>query len=659
MAERDVASEDSWSNSDGTADDSLDGNPDSRTPRHSQLPIVSPSDKSERYFATMNRSSRRHVMPEEASAGRTLSYLSPENPLSAADDDQRRDSSAGSLTEDTVDLCARGDAVPAAGGQSEAYDEDEDEDAEGTLSDPSQQDILDHGSERRRRSREPRSHHLDASHASMLGRPGDPNLWPLMEELMSLESELTKEAKRLYERKQRLKKREQRAAELERLACQSHDRLAQCAELEVTQRWSKLEEERRAHTHNLMELVRRRDKEVQRLEASFSTMREANHELKEKVSKLETESIAFSKQLSSSQRRVRNLQARCRLQDQHQNSAEVVREAMARSKRVQDAGHAQSSSSGRSAASTVQSSSQQDGRYIIPFCTLLEWIVDAQLMSSWKKVQHGPTKMKPDEFQAQCAKLLPLVVELLTTCDVSTMANQIAIPCLRFALVSSRFITHSSVSAAVQSQRASLLMMFRHLGEAMTRPKGSNQPAMLASASWHVQLLSSLFVLANVNRTDLVLHAFDVLRNSLRNAVQKSIFLNHSGMGVIVMFMRSSTAPSLVSAAVDVHLHLVNEPAIVDRFLQACCNEEWFHSVSCLLRDHKNFVLAEKLSIVLQKLATARIAQQHFVAHQLVPIAEQLMQRCGPDKAFLLLNLRSLVSQVTGTVKEAAKRARS
>ena len=60
-------------------------------------------------------------------------------------------------------------------------------------------------------------------------------------------------------------------------------------------------------------------------------------------------------------------------------------------------------SNSTSASLPVDSSSGE--RFIEPFCSLLEWIVDAQLMQPWKKIQNGPMKITPEEFQMQCARV--------------------------------------------------------------------------------------------------------------------------------------------------------------------------------------------------------------------------------------------------------------
>uniref|UniRef100_A0A4W4FDT1 Uncharacterized protein n=1 Tax=Electrophorus electricus TaxID=8005 RepID=A0A4W4FDT1_ELEEL len=138
----------------------------------------------------------------------------------------------------------------------------------------------------------------------------------------------------------------------------------------------------------------------------------------------------------------------------------------------------------------------------------------------------------------------------------------------------------------------------------------------------------------------IVTQATDVLHDDVGMEDGKAFFLKYQALAVILAVLRAGN-PSLQVRAMDILLQMGAESR---DFLQACSTEQFFRWASTFLRSTRlDLTLAEKLSILLQKLSGIRSNKRLFEAFSLHLLLQEMHRTTNPAHAFLTINLSSIL----------------
>ncbi|VDI66223.1 Hypothetical predicted protein [Mytilus galloprovincialis] len=297
---------------------------------------------------------------------------------------------------------------------------------------------------------------------------------------------------------------------------------------------------------------------------------------------------------------------------------------------------------------------------------LLDWICDAHLRYA---VTDQPTRAierfsSTEYILERVLKILPTSVDMLREFPPNNF--RISLPCLQFI-----YWSLINVEQASGQQKSNLSSTLRRLGEELYRSKTvkfmdvssdksdfplsptkldkSKDGIYFRSSNQHVRLLSSLIILKTLSQVDLVAHVFDVLKNDLKSDVCKELFLYYQATPVVLQYLKPINK-AFMGAAMDIFLQLSADTPFQTPFLESCGNEQWFRTVAMVLRaptqDNK---LLEKLSIILQKLSKFKTNKRFFDVYTIVGIIQEILRGCSTDQAFLALNLKSILFNLTST----------
>ncbi|CAG2201036.1 unnamed protein product [Mytilus edulis] len=381
-------------------------------------------------------------------------------------------------------------------------------------------------------------------------------------------------------------------------------------------------------------------KENRRLKDNFETLVKANDAMKKDFETLQSQHDKLEKQAVSVQARLTNLQ---RKQDFTERQKEVELGNIALSTAV-----------------PKQKGQQRENKFSTSSCSydimgiLLDWICDAHLRYA---VTDQPTRAierfsSTEYILERVLKILPTSVDMLREFPPNNF--RISLPCLQFI-----YWSLINVEQASGQQKSNLSSTLRRLGEELYRSKTvkfmdvssdksdfplsptkldkSKDGIYFRSSNQHVRLLSSLIILKTLSQVDLVAHVFDVLKNDLKSDVCKELFLYYQATSVVLQYLKPINKLSA-------------DTPFQTPFLESCGNEQWFRTVAMVLRaptqDNK---LLEKLSIILQKLSKFKTNKRFFDVYTIVGIIQEILRGCSTDQAFLALNLKSILFNLTST----------
>uniref|UniRef100_A0A4W4FEM4 Coiled-coil domain-containing protein 138 n=1 Tax=Electrophorus electricus TaxID=8005 RepID=A0A4W4FEM4_ELEEL len=229
-------------------------------------------------------------------------------------------------------------------------------------------------------------------------------------------------------------------------------------------------------------------------------------------------------------------------------------------------------------------------------------------------------------------QVLPVLVQQLQ--QTARTEASLQLPLLRFTYYCLSQLEHST-------QHPPLTSTLRRLGEEVSCGQGggdrSRSHPLFKSSCLHTRFLSSLIVLRTVSL------ATDVLHDDVGMEDGKAFFLKYQALAVILAVLRAGN-PSLQVRAMDILLQMGAESRYLPSFLQACSTEQFFRWASTFLRSTRlDLTLAEKLSILLQKLSGIRSNKRLFEAFSLHLLLQEMHRTTNPAHAFLTINLSSIL----------------
>ncbi|XP_060065273.1 coiled-coil domain-containing protein 138-like [Ylistrum balloti] len=471
------------------------------------------------------------------------------------------------------------------------------------------------------------------------------NMKEIYRELQTISKKLKEENKILYEREQKVKERE-------RMVSISSASVQTITDHAIRQRIQAMEEKHRAEVASLEQALREKGKDHKRLKDNFETLKQANDALKKELESLQSEHEKLEKQAMSVQSRLTNLQRKQEFAERQKDLALAVPKQKPQ-KDVEE-----------------KSKSSKQPKVTLPVYTfdvmgvLLDWICDAHLRYTFTDQSSRPADryFAPEYVQEKVLKILPSSVDLLREFPGQNL--RISLPCIQFIYWSLVHIEHGP-----GSQKSSLSSTLRRLGEEMYRaktvrfsdtdkmsdstpsflnkPDKSKDAVYFRSTNLHVRILSSLIILKTLSQVDLLAHVFDVLRNDLKSDIAKELYLYYHATPVILLYLKPVNK-AFMGAAMDIFLQMSSDSPFQQSFLEGCSNETWFRTIAMVLRaPSQDYKVLEKLSVILQKLSKMKSNRKYFEVYTIVAIIQELLRGCATDQAFLALNLKSILFNLT------------
>lgn len=473
------------------------------------------------------------------------------------------------------------------------------------------------------------------------------NIRDIYKELQVISEKLKAENKSLHEREQKLKERE-------RMVSISSQNIQTIAQHEIKQKLQVVEEKYKADIFRLETLLREKNKENKRLKDNFETLKQANDALKKEFESLQSQHEKLEKQAVTVQARLTNLQRKQEF-DQRQKEMEIsMGNAVPKQQKPKEAEE-----------KTKQRVQKTAGCCFDVTGILLDWVSDAHLRCAVSEVSGKPLErfLSPEYLQDKVMKILPSAVDMLREFPGQNL--RISLPCIQFIYWA---LIH--VENCAGQQKSGLSSTLRRLGEELYRAKTvrfselekspseivPSSPSKLdkskdgiyfRSQNLHVRLLSSLIILKTLSQVDLLAHVFDVLRNDLKSDIAKELFLYYQATPVVLQYLKPVNK-TFMGSAMDIFLQMSTDSPFQQPFLETCSTETWFRTIAMVLRaPSQDSKLLEKLSIILQKLSKFRCNRKYFEVYTIVGIIQELLRGCPTDQAFLALNLKSILFNLT------------
>ncbi|XP_048756583.1 coiled-coil domain-containing protein 138-like [Ostrea edulis] len=476
------------------------------------------------------------------------------------------------------------------------------------------------------------------------------NIRDIYKELRVISEKLKLENKSLHEREQKLKERE-------RMVSISSQNIQTIAQHEIKQKLQAVEERYKADIYRLETLLREKCKENKRLKDNFETLKQANDALKKEFECLQSQHEKLEKQAVTVQARLTNLQRKQEF-DQRQKELDVAAVAMGNAVPKQQKPKEAEEKTKQRTQKTAACCFDVTG-------ILLDWVSDAHLRCAVSDLPGKPLErfLSPEYLQEKIMKILPSAVDMLREFPGQNL--KISLPCIQFIYWA---LTH--VENCAGQQKSGLSSTLRRLGEELYRaktvrfselektPSEFNPPSPIKldkskdgiyfrSQNLHVRLLSSFIILKTLSQVDLLAHVFDVLRNDLKSDIAKELFLYYQATPVVLQYLKPVNK-TFMGSAMDIFLQMSTDSPFLQPFLETCSNENWFRTVAMVLRaPSQDSKLLEKLSIILQKLSKFRCNRKYFDVYTIVGIIQELLRGCPTDQAFLGLNLKSILFNLT------------
>nr|XP_046259922.1 coiled-coil domain-containing protein 138-like isoform X2 [Scatophagus argus] len=439
--------------------------------------------------------------------------------------------------------------------------------------------------------------------------------------------------KELQERERRLKQQEEAFGRVAGLEEMLHARIAA------------VEEKHQQEVSQLQELLREKSKENRRLKSSFDTIKELNENMKKQLNEISEQNKKLESRSKKVQARLENLQRK------YEHSI-ASRGCIKSTECFKPPQKEKTALSGKP--------SNQGGCSPAPLkvlALLLDWILDGQTFTSvvekGRKDQCVPPEVILNE---RCLKVLPLLADQLHHTPVSE-------PDLLLNLL--RLIHWALRHMDSGSQHVALSATLRRIGEEVSKipahltvphsedpdlPKTCSRAAGEARRSWplyrspcpHTRTLSTLIVLRTVTQADVLAQALESLHTQLMSEDSRGLFIHYGGVCVLLSMIRAGRGG--LHTPVDILMQLTEQSRYLNLFLDACSCEEFFRTVSQLLK-HPRLELPslEKLSILLQKLSSIRKNRRFFELSSLHLQIQELYHKANHTHTFLCLNLRSIL----------------
>ncbi|KAJ8297977.1 hypothetical protein KUTeg_024508 [Tegillarca granosa] len=424
------------------------------------------------------------------------------------------------------------------------------------------------------------------------------NFKEIYKELQIISEKLKNENKILRDREQKLRERE-------RMVSISTENLKMISDHETKEKLHAMEEKYVGEVTRLELVLKEKNKENKRLKESFETLKLANDALKKDFENLQSQHEKLEKQTLSVQSRLTNLQRKKEF-EQRQKEFDSSIPSVSTSSSVPKQ---KWSKDGEDKSKFLKQLKQPSSTCAFDVMSiLLDWICDAHLRYS---ITEQPTK-----------------------------------PIERFS--STEYIQEKVL------KKNSLSSTFRRLGEELYRGRTVrfNDSDRMSISGGGDNCTISPVKLEKVKdgiylRIDLLAHVFDVLKNELKSDIAKELYLYYQSTPVVLQYLKPINK-TFIGSAIDVFLQMSTDSPFQQPFLESCSNESWFRTIAMVLRaPSQDQKLLEKLSIILQKLSKIKTNRKYFEVYTIVGIIQELLRSCPTEQAFLALNLKSILFNLT------------
>nr|XP_023673306.1 coiled-coil domain-containing protein 138 isoform X2 [Paramormyrops kingsleyae] len=477
-------------------------------------------------------------------------------------------------------------------------------------------------------------------------------------------SQVYQEMLEIYEKLQAERVHQQRwAARLQQKECVL---LRSCDALcEVEQYQQKIRE--------LKEALEEKTKESKRMKSSLEAVKEMNEALKKQLSDVSEQSKKMEIKSRKVQARLENLQRKYEYSLAQKGRENITSKSQGVKPPTQDS----SSIPGK-----LPKGPRHPGIFKLLVQTL-DWVTDSLLAppgATQLKTALGQQEVTPGSLPERCSKaarlallspaaetdppvclmgplqVLPLLAEQLQTLPVDDLA-------LHMSLL--RFIYWSLRQLDGPPQQNTLTSTFRRLGEEVYRgtvlqgvsldldpPQRTKSPFFYKSPSRHARFLSTLILLKTVTQADILAQALGTLHEDVRHDDGRALFLLYRALPVISSHLKAGSR-TLLSLALDVLQQMSLESGHLNCFLESCSTEDFFRSVSLLLRSPRlEVTVVEKVSVLLQKLSKMRKNRRLFELFTIHLKLQEMQRTTDPTHSFLVINLSSILFNL-GMLKKA------
>ncbi|XP_072571719.1 coiled-coil domain-containing protein 138 isoform X2 [Paramormyrops kingsleyae] len=453
-------------------------------------------------------------------------------------------------------------------------------------------------------------------------------------------SQVYQEMLEIYEKLQAERVHQQRwAARLQQKECVL---LRSCDALcEVEQYQQKIRE--------LKEALEEKTKESKRMKSSLEAVKEMNEALKKQLSDVSEQSKKMETKSRKVQARLENLQRKYEYSLAQKGRENITSKSQGVKPPTQDS----SSIPGK-----LPKGPRHPGIFKLLVQTL-DWVTDSLLAppgATQLKTALGQQEVTPGSLPERCSKVLPLLAEQLQTLPVDDLA-------LHMSLL--HFIYWSLRQLDGPPQQNTLTSTFRRLGEEVYRgtalqgvsldldpPQRTKSPFFYKSPSLHARFLSTLILLKTVTQADILAQALGTLHEDVRHDDGRALFLLYRALPVISSHLKAGSR-TLLSLALDVLQQMSLESGHLNCFLESCSTEDFFRSVSLLLRSPRlEVTVVEKVSVLLQKLSKMRKNRRLFELFTIHLKLQEMQRTTDPTHSFLVINLSSILFNL-GMLKKA------
>ncbi|XP_053483806.1 coiled-coil domain-containing protein 138-like isoform X2 [Ictalurus furcatus] len=390
-------------------------------------------------------------------------------------------------------------------------------------------------------------------------------------------------------------------------------------EEDVLDRMNAMQQEHQQEMENLRAALREKTKENKRIKSSFDSIKELNDTMKKQLSEVSEQNTRLESQSRKVQARLENLQRK----HEHSVSQRVRENVVLKSRDLKPSNQDKPPPPNKASKSSSSSSALKLLWY------LMDWMVDGPPFSSEDvktEREFDPFEVPRPSLPERCAKVLPVLLEQFQQAEAFLHS-----PLLRFIYCALTQLEHST-------QHLPLTSTLRRLGEEVNR----KSPPLFRSSCPHTRFLSSIIVLKTLSQ-DILAQALDVLNGIVGEDEGRGLFLKYKALTAILAVLRTGS-PGLLAPSLDVLLHMSTESRHLPAFLEACSTDQFFRCAAVLLRNPRlDLTVAEKLSVLLQKLSCIRKNRRLFEASSLHLLLQEAQCSADPSRAFLNINFSSIL----------------
>ncbi|XP_017326188.1 coiled-coil domain-containing protein 138 isoform X1 [Ictalurus punctatus] len=391
-------------------------------------------------------------------------------------------------------------------------------------------------------------------------------------------------------------------------------------EEDVLDRMNAMQQEHQQEMENLRAALREKTKENKRIKSSFDSIKELNDTMKKQLSEVSEQNTRLESQSRKVQARLENLQRK----HEHSVSQRVRENVVLKSRDLKPSNQDKPPPPNKASKSSSSSSVLKLLWY------LMDWMVDGPPFSSEDmktEREFDPFEVPRPSLHERCAKVLPVLLEQFQQAEAFLHS-----PLLRFIYCALTQLEHST-------QHLPLTSTLRRLGEEVNR----KSPPLFRSSCPHTRFLSSIIVLKTLSQADILAQALDVLNGIVGEDEGRGLFLKYKALTAILAVLRTGS-PGLLAPSLDVLLHMSTESRHLPAFLEACSTDQFFRCAAVLLRNPRlDLTVAEKLSVLLQKLSCIRKNRRLFEASSLHLLLQEAQCSADPSRAFLNINFSSIL----------------